>query len=346
MSLALELAERGRLTVSPNPMVGCVLVQNESHIVGQGFHARAGEPHAEVWALREAGERARGATAYLSLEPCCHEGKTPPCTEALIKAGVQQVVIACLDPNPLVSGKGVEALRSVGIKVEVGLCGEKARRINASFFHYMTHKRPFVIAKWAMSLDGKSIVNPGDHPQISGEDVHKQTHQLRQQVDAILIGANTLRQDNPRLTVRLSDLPKADLKNPLRVVLAGEQPLPAHSQVFDPNLPGKTLIAITQHSKPVPSSISSDILMLPADLQKRVHLPSLLDALGQREVTTLLVEGGPKVHQQFFEARLVNQVQTYLSPFVIAAFNAKQPVAHLTCHSIGEDFHFIGEIHV
>lgn len=341
MTTALQLAERGRLTTSPNPMVGCVLVKNHEFI-GQGFHLRAGEPHAELHALQNAKVSTQGATAYITLEPCCHYGRTPPCTSALIQAGIKKVFIATLDPNPLVSGKGVEALRSAGIEVEIGLCETEAKNLNEIFFHYMKHKRPFVISKWAMSLDGKTITHSEDHPQISGQKAQFHTHQLRQQLDAILIGANTLRQDNPKLTVRLKQ--EAALKHPLRIVLAGQKPLPMQATLFDPNLPGKTLIAATQSSAQLSTISSVETLILPEDPDGKVDLKSLLDLLGKREITSLLVEGGMTVHQHFLKENLVNKIHTYLSPVFIGTLNTKQTLPSLKCTSLGQDFHLMGDL--
>lgn len=201
MRIALQLAQQGRCTVSPNPMVGCVIVKN-NQIIGEGFHSYSGGPHAEIMALQQAGSNAQGAIAYITLEPCCHYGKTPPCTDALLQAGITHIVVACLDPNPLVAGKGLQQLQSAGMHVELGVGEEEAKRLNEIFFHYIRNQRPFVIAKWAMSLDGKTVTQPHDTRDISCLASHQASHQIRQQVDAILIGANTAIHDDPLLTVR------------------------------------------------------------------------------------------------------------------------------------------------
>lgn len=345
MALALQLAERGRLTVSPNPMVGCVIVKN-NHIVGRGFHLRAGEAHAEIYALQEAGVEAKDATLYLTLEPCCHYGRTPPCTQALIRARIKKVYVACLDINPKVCGKGIEELRAAGIEVEVGLCEAEAQRLNEIFFHYMTKKRPFVIAKWAMSLDGKIAVNQGDARQISCVDSNAHAHHIREQVDAILIGANTARLDNPQLTARLGkELAK---KQPLRLVLSRKGLLPLNLNIFADSLPSKTLIMTTEAIDKCfyqqALSKKMDVVIIPKNKEGYVCLSSLLDELGRREITSLLVEGGRMVHEQFFKAHLVNKIHVYLSPAIIGPFEKKQRLTDINCTRLGGDFFYTANV--
>lgn len=339
MKLALQLAERGRSTVSPNPMVGCVIVKN-NQIIGQGFHQRAGDAHAEIHALNAAGAEARDATAYVTLEPCCHFGRTPPCTQALIKAGIKKVVIACGDTNSLVGGKGIDELKAAGIEIETGLCESEAKQLNEIFFHYIKYKRPFVIAKWAMSLDGKIATHPNDSRQISNKAATEQVHQTRQRVDAILVGANTARQDNPLLTARINNQTN---KHPLRVILSTQAELPVNLNIFDPNLPGKTLIAATTDSLAIHSD-HIEILTLPKNNRGLVDLPSLLDELGKREITSLLVEGGNKVHESFFKENLVNKIQVYLAPTIISSLEKKYFVKNLNFSQLENDFCFTADV--
>lgn len=342
MTLALRLAEQGRFTVAPNPMVGCVIVKN-NQIVGQGFHARAGEPHAEIFALREAGKQAQGACAYVTLEPCPHHGKTPPCTSALIDAGIKKVYVACIDPNPLVAGKGIKQLRDADILVETGLCKAEAIQLNEIFFHYITHKRPFVIAKWAMSLDGKTSVNASDNKQISSLESQYHTHQLRQQVDAILVGAHTARCDNPQLTARLTLDNKTIAKQPTRIILAGHEALPSDLKVLSHPLPGKTIVAATkatQYLLKQRKHKNVEIIILPENAYQQISLPALLDELGKREITSLLVEGGMTVHESFFREDLVNKIHVYLSPLVIGSLDKKRYLNILDAASLGRDFCF------
>lgn len=345
MQLALQLAEKGRFTVSPNPMVGCVIVK-DGQLVGEGFHDRAGNPHAEIYAMRDAGARAQGATVYLTLEPCCHYGRTPPCTDALIKAQVKKVVIPCLDPNPLVAGKGVAALRAVGIEVEVGVETERALQLNEIFFHYITHQRPYVILKWAMSLDGKTVTTPTDSRQISCMETQQHAHQLRREVDAILIGAKTAINDDPLLTARLDTPVPPSEKQPTRVILTNETTLPLDLKLFKQDLPGKTWIVTTnpKHHGVYQSLIDQgiEVITLPKNTQGQVDLPALLDCLGQRNITSLLVEGGMSVQNNFIQANLVNKFHVYLASVLIGTRAQKHPIADLAMHQLGSDFHLTG----
>lgn len=337
MLLALRLAEQGRCTVSPNPMVGAV-VMKENQIVGQGFHQRAGSAHAEIVALRQAGSQAKNASLYVTLEPCCHHGRTPPCIDAIIQAGIKKVYVACLDPNPLMAGKGVLALQNAGIEVEVGLCEAEAKKLNEIFFHYITQKRPFVIAKWAMSLDGKTITHPNDARDISCHESVQDTHDMRQQVDAILVGATTAIRDNPLLTSRL---PNA-AKQPIRIILSTQCNLPPDLNVFNVNHPGKTIIATTQEvNSEFRSAIENpnvEFLVVKKNKEGQIDLPSLLDALGKREITSLLVEGGMTVHESFFKEKCVNKIQVYLAPMIIGSLEKKNMLPSFSITPIGRDY--------
>jgi diaminohydroxyphosphoribosylaminopyrimidine deaminase/5-amino-6-(5-phosphoribosylamino)uracil reductase len=343
MTMALDLAQKGRLTVSPNPMVGCVIVKNDQ-VIGQGFHARAGEAHAEIHALTEAGINAQDATAYVTLEPCCHHGRTPPCTEALINAGIKEIYIACLDPNPLVAGKGVKALEQAGIRVHVGLRETEAKKLNDIFFHYITQQKPFVIAKWAMSFDGKTSVNANDDKKISNSDSHQHAHGIRQQVDAILIGANTALHDDPLLTVRLNE-PVA--KQPLRIVLASRGGLPLNLKLFDPALPSHTIVVTTTdvdkawHQKAQEKNI--DVLMVAKNKNNQVDLHALLAELGKREITSLLVEGGMSVLENFFSDNLVNRIHVYLAPSIIGGLDKKQLLQNVRHAELHGDYYFTAD---
>lgn len=349
MAQALRLAENGRYTVSPNPMVGCVIVKHH-RIIGQGYHQKAGGPHAEMIALQEAGSEARDAAVYVTLEPCCHDGRTPPCTRALIRAGIREIFIACQDPNKVVSGKGMHELREAGILVEVGLYEDQAKQLNEHFFHYITHQRPFVIAKWAMSLDGKTITEMSDTRDISCVQSRMISHQLRQSVDAILIGANTARLDNPQLTARY-DTPIQ--KQPIRIVLSTRGDLPLYLKLFHRHLPSKTILVTTDqiddHNYLAFTQHDIDVLILPHNKEAQVDLKSLLHELGKQEITSLLVEGGMKTHAQFFNEGLVNKIHVHLAPVIIASLKQKQSVAPLDYSEVGNDFHLIatvGDTHV
>lgn len=345
MSHALELAKRGHLTVSPNPMVGCVIVRDNT-IVATGFHQRAGSAHAEVEALLAAGSQAKGATMYVTLEPCCHHGKTPPCTDAIIRAGIKQIYVACEDPNPLVSGKGIATLQQAGIDVEVGLMADEGKRLNEVFFYYMKHRTPFVIAKWAMSLDGKTITHEKDSRIISNSVSHEHTHQLRQQVDAIIVGANTILKDNPLLTVRLNHPLAESFKQPLRVVVTSRGELPLHLNIFDKNLPGSTLIVTTSAAnKKWLQQVSEKniaVWVAPSTSHKKVDLAALLVELGRREITSVLVEGGRQLHQQFFAEKLIDRFHVYVAPCIIGITEKKQILQKVECKALQGDYHFSG----
>lgn len=344
MKSALQLAERGRASVSPNPMVGCVIV-NQGELVGQGFHLKPGKAHAEVAALEMAGEKAKGGTAYVTLEPCCHFGRTPPCCNALIQAGIAKVYVACLDPNPLVAGKGIEKLKAAGIEVEVGLLENQAIALNEIFFHYIRLRKPFVIAKWAMSLDGKTVTHKNDSPDISCKASRKFSHQIRQQVDAILIGANTAILDNPELTVRYLE---NNSKQPLRIILSGKNKLPLDLKLFDTSI-AKTLVVITENAESEYlkqlAARNVEVLVL-ADTNARADLDSLLSNLGERGISSLLVEGGMTVIHEFFNQSLVNKIHVYLAPTIIGTLDEKQPVINMNVSSIHSDLYITGDFHV
>ncbi len=325
MAEALRLAQRARGRTSPNPMVGAILVK-DGRVVGTGYHPKAGEPHAEIFALRQAGPEARGATMYVTLEPCSHHGRTPPCVDAIIEAGVTEVHIAMIDPNPLVAGRGKAALEAAGIRVVVGEHEAEARALNEAFVHWITTGTPFVMAKFAMSLDGKIATHTGDARWISGPASRRFTHELRDQVDAILVGAGTVLADNPQLTTRLD---REDVRHPLRVILDSRGRIPLNVRVYDPTLPGRTLVATTAAMPPSHRETllaqGVDVWVLP-DEDGRVSLTALLKRLGEHEVTTLLVEGGSTVLGAFFDQGLIHKVLAFIAPVIIGGNEAPTPV--------------------
>lgn len=324
MERALLLAERGRGTTSPNPMVGAVVVK-DGVIVGEGWHERAGEPHAEVHALRAAGERAQGGTIYVTLEPCSHWGRTGPCADAIIRAGIKEVVMAVQDPNPKVAGQGAQRLREAGILVREGVLEDKARRLNEIFFHWITLQRPFCVAKYAMTMDGKIATITGESKWISSEASRRCVQHLRHELDGILVGVDTVIADDPALTCRLPGG-----RQPLRIVLDshGRMPLNAHVvSVADAN----TLIATTDAGVGKLSAMFSDrphvsVVALPVDEQNRVSLPALLTHLGGEKITSLLIEGGAGVLGSFFADQLVDKLQVYLAPLIVGGKLSPGPV--------------------
>lgn len=327
MQRALELARQGEGWTSPNPVVGAVIVNN-GQIVGEGYHHRAGGPHAEVEALRTAGQAAQNATLYVTLEPCNHYGRTPPCAEVIIAAGITEVFYAVNDPNPDVAGQGHQRLVAAGISVHRGPCTNEARHVNRFFFHYTTTKRPYVIAKFAVSLDGKIATHTGHSQWITGEAARLESHRLRHACDAILVGANTAIYDDPQLTTRL---PEQVVSHPVRIVLDSQGRVPVTARLFDPTLPGTTLVATT--SRATPERLDAlhqqgvETLALPTMDNGWVDVECLLAELGKRELTSLIVEGGGQVLGSFFEAGRIDEVWTFIAPLIIGGVQAPGPIA-------------------
>jgi diaminohydroxyphosphoribosylaminopyrimidine deaminase/5-amino-6-(5-phosphoribosylamino)uracil reductase len=329
MARALALAAEVRGHTSPNPPVGAVIVTGDGTIVGEGATQSVGGPHAEIMALRTAGEQARGAIMYVTLEPHCFHGHTPPCTEAIIAAGIREVHIATIDRNPRVNGQGIAALEAAGIHVIVGEHEVEARELVENHHKWITTGLPFSIAKFAMSLDGKIATRTGESRWISSELARNFSHGLRQWCDAILVGVKTVIADNPLLTTRLSDLPSDRLHHPLRVILDSTCRIPMEARLLDPSTPGHTLIATTE-AAPVERRAmlvdrGAEVLVLPAR-DGRVDLHALWAVLGQRAVTSLLIEGGSEVLGAVFSAGLVDKVFVFIAPCVIGGAAAPGPV--------------------
>lgn len=315
MERALSRAARGLYTTDPNPRVGCILVR-EGRIVGEGWHERAGQAHAEVAALAAAGADARGATAYVTLEPCSHHGRTPPCADALVRAGIRRVVCASIDPNPKVAGAGVERLEAAGIAVSVGPCSAEARALNVGFFSRFERGRPFIRLKLAMSLDARTAPAGGGRMWISGEASRADVQHWRARSSAILTGAGTVRIDDPRLDVRLEYGPW--VRQPLKVVLDPALSCPATAQVFRD---GRALVFTAEHaSRPDSESAPSAVLeeRVPA-AGRRLDLAAVVARLAALEVNELLVECGPTLAAGFLEAGLVDEMILYVAPVLLGA---------------------------
>lgn len=349
MSLALALAARGKGNTSPNPMVGCVILKN-GRMIGQGFHAQAGGPHAEIVALTEAGEAARGATLVVTLEPCCHHGKTPPCTDAIIKAGIEHVIIATKDPNPLVAGKGIAALTAAGISITEQVMADEANQLNVVFNHYITTKTPYVTAKWAMSLDGQTITHPDDTRQITEMASLTHAHTKRSTVDALLIGANTARTDNPQLTARDPETGTLKSKQPRRLILSANGDLPLHLRLLNQPLAENTWVITTDHAHPSFHDAlhrqGVKTIIAKTDHTGNIDLPALMETLGQHEITSLLVEGGMTTLRTFFKANLVHAIDVYLAPVIIGDLTQKKTIQLQSPEPLGRDFYLSGAWHV
>jgi diaminohydroxyphosphoribosylaminopyrimidine deaminase/5-amino-6-(5-phosphoribosylamino)uracil reductase len=315
MRIALDLAEKARGYTSPNPLVGCVIVAPDGKIVGRGYHHKAGTPHAEVNAMADAGDKVRGATAYVTLEPCSHYGRTGPCCEALIKAGIRKVVAATGDPNPRVSGRGFARLREAGVEVVTGILEKEARRQNEVFMHWMTTGRPFTVLKYAMTLDGKIATASGDSKWITSEASRRYAHRLRAWYDAILVGKGTVLADDPSLTCRL-----VEGNNPVRVILDTHAELPTDRKVFTDGA-AKTILVVSEKVpqerwKKMSEIPQVTVLPLP-EKDGHIDLEALLDALGKESLTSLLVEGGSAVLGAFLDARLAQRVYAFIAPSLI-----------------------------
>ncbi|PGZ59279.1 riboflavin biosynthesis protein RibD [Bacillus cereus] len=317
MRIALQLAEGTSGQTSPNPMVGAVVVK-DGNIVGMGAHLRAGEEHAEVHALHMAGEKAKGATVYVTLEPCSHFGKTPPCCELLIKKGVQRVVIATLDCNPLVSGNGKRRLEEAGIEVTTGILEAEATLLNRFFFHYMKTKRPFVTIKTAMSLDGKTATVTGESKWITGEEARADVHQYRHTHDAILVGVNTVIADNPHLTTRIPN----GGKHPIRVILDTHLRTSSSSHVITDGLAPTWIIVGKDVNKEKIASYEFENIAIFQMKTKQIEVQDILDLLGEKQILSLFVEGGQTVHASFLQTNNFNEIVTYISPKLIGGKDA------------------------
>jgi len=328
MKLALELAGKAKGRTSPNPMVGAVVVK-DGKIVGQGYHREAGQPHAEVNALNKAGKEAEGATLYLNLEPCVHYGRTPPCTKRIIESGIKRVVMAIEDPNPLNSGRGAKELRETGIEVEVGPLADQAAKLNEVYIKYITTKRPFVILKSAMSLDGRIATRTGDSKWITSESSRAYVHQLRGELDAILVGIETILRDNPRLTVRTQDPgPRIPVKNPIRIIVDSRARVPSDAKVLDGEAP--TLVAVTKYA---PAEKLNELkrrgagVLIVDDKARRINLDKLMVELGRSEITSVLIEGGGQVNASALADGIVDKVLFFIAPKIIGGARAPGPVA-------------------
>jgi len=322
MRRALALAERGRGHVSPNPLVGCVLVR-EGEVVGEGWHRRAGEPHAEVEALTAAGERARGATAYVTLEPCDHTGRTPPCTEALIQAGVRRAVVAAFDPNPVTDGAGVRRLREAGVEVEVGLAREEAEAQNEVFRVAQLHGRPFVLYKTAMTLDGKIATRAGRSRWITGEAARERVQRWRNELDGVAVGINTVLLDDPLLTSRIEGG-----RTPVKVVFDSVARTPPTARLFEPDaagVPARVVLFATAKASPERVAALRERgaeVVVTGETQGRTDVRAALPALLERGVTSLLLEGGGTLAWAFFEAQAVDRVAWFIGPKLLGGAGA------------------------
>ena len=354
MRLAAALAARGAGWTSPNPLVGAVIVK-AGRIIGEGWHARCGGLHAERHALQSCTEDPAGATLYVTLEPCCHTGRQPPCTDAILAAGIRRVAVGSMDPNPLVAGKGVELLRGRGVEVETGILREVCDALNPVFFHYIRTKRPYVVMKFAMTLDGKIAARTGASRWITGEAARQRVHQDRHRYRGILAGVGTVLADDPLLTCRMEGG-----RNPVRIICDTHLRTPLESRIVRTAGEAETILAtcVGDGEKIAPYAAAGCQVWTLGPREGRVDLPALMDRLGAAEIDSVLLEGGGTLNWSMLEAGLVRRVQAYIAPKLLGGGRAKSPVgglgveapdlgAHLsdvTVTRLGEDFLLEGEV--
>ena len=325
MRRAIELAKKGGGYVHPNPLVGCVVVK-DGEVIAEGYHEKYGEFHAERNALTRCKSETKGASLYVTLEPCCHYGKTPPCTEIIIEKGIKKVYVGILDPNPLVAGKGVKRLQDAGIEVEVGLCADEIHELNKVFLKYITKKRPYVIMKTAMTLDGKIAAFTGDSKWVTNEESRKLVHQLRSEMAGVIVGIGTVLADDPMLNVRLD----GDHHQPARIVVDSNLHIPMDSQLVKTANQYRTIIAMTV----IPSAegarnlLNAGCEVLQCDSNNNhVSIPDLMSKLGAMSIDSLLLEGGGTLNAAFLEAGCVDEVWAFIAPKIIGGAAAQTAVS-------------------
>lgn len=323
MARALALSKQGCGWVSPNPMVGAVLVKN-GRIIGEGYHARCGEAHAERQALAACTESPLNATLFVTLEPCCHHGRTPPCTEAILEAGISRVVVGASDPNPQVSGRGVQILREQGVEVTLGILQEECEQLNAVFFHFIRSKTPFVVMKYAMTMDGKIATASGASRWITSETARQRVHEDRHRYRGIMVGVGTVLTDDPLLTCRISSS-----RSPVRIICDTQLRTPLQAQVVKGSKEIPTILATCcqEETKLAPyRKLGCQMLTLPLADDGHLDLRSLMQRLGALEIDSILLEGGATLNWAALHSGIVQRVQTYLAPKLFGGEGAKSPI--------------------
>ena len=328
MSQALELAKKGWGYTSPNPMVGAVVVK-DGVLVGQGYHPKAGEPHAEVFALREAGGKAEGATLYVTLEPCNHHGRTPPCTEAILQAGIARVVGGMTDPNPRVQGTGYERLRQAGLEVTIGILEEACAELNEGFSHWVRTGRPFGILKYAMTLDGKIALASGHSFWVTGKESRTEVHRLRAGYDAVIVGGQTVRQDNPQLTCRLYPG-----RNPLRVVLSQRLDLPLEAQIWNQEEAPTLVFTGIEYSSEKATALES--MGVEVIVQDPISPTTVMEALGERGLCSAVWECGGTLAAEAIREGQIQKILAFIAPKIVGGIGSLGPVGELSFQQMTE----------
>ena len=323
MKRVLELAQMGIGKTSPNPMVGCVVVK-DGHIISEGFHEQYGGFHAERNALLKCGAEAEGADLYVNLEPCCHQGKTPPCTDIIIEKKIKRVFVGCLDSNPLVAGKGIRILKEHGIEVETGILEEECRRVNEVFFHYIEKKLPFVAMKYAMTLDGKIACETGDSKWVTGEASRSRVQCLRNQYRGIIAGIGTVLADDPRLNCRMPGG-----RNPIRIICDSHLRIPENCQIVETAKEQETIVAYCQGKQEKIESLKQkgiQLLQITESEDGSICLSELMQRLAERKVDSILLEGGGILNASMLKEHLVQRVYAFIAPKLVAGAEAKSPI--------------------
>lgn len=326
MKMALKLSKKGEGAVNPNPLVGAVVVK-DGQVLGTGYHKFYGGPHAEVYALEEAGSGAKGADIYVTLEPCSHYGKTPPCAEAIVKAGIKRVIIGAKDPNPLVSGRGIKLLKEKGIEIVTGILEEEARKINEIFIKYITTNRPFTIMKTAMTLDGKIATATGESKWITSEESREYVHKIRNRVMGIMIGVGTAIQDNPLLTTRIKE---GNGRNPKAIIVDSTLRIPIDSRILQTIDKREIIVACTKECNQDKEAKLKDmevkIVKTPQNEDKKVDLKYLIKELGKDGIDSILLEGGGQLNFSALDSGIVDKIMCFIAPKIIGGERAKTPV--------------------
>ncbi len=359
MKMALRLALKGKGRTSPNPLVGAVLVKGNK-IVGKGFHEKAGLPHAEVEAIRSAPNKTKGSKLYINLEPCHHFGRTPPCSDAIINSGIKEVIIGMRDPNPLVAGKGIKKFKKAGIKLTEGIMEKECRKINEPFIKHITTNLPYVTVKVAGSLDGKISTTTGESRWITGDQARRHVHKMRNEVDAVMVGINTVLKDDPLLTTRLER--KKDLKQPVKIILDSGLKIPLKAKLIRSRDGSRTIIATTakapQRKVKELESFGIEILKT-KQKQSKVDMKDLMIQLGKMGINSVLIEGGAEVNASALQSGIVDRVIFFIAPIIIGGARATSaimgngirflkdaiPIKEASVKKIGQDFMIEGYIH-
>lgn len=335
MGLAINLARKGIGKVNPNPMVGAVIVK-DNKIVGTGYHEKYGGKHAEINAIENSRESLNGSTMYVNLEPCSHFGKTPPCVDKIIESKINKVVIASVDPNPLVQGKGVKKLRDAGIEVKVGVLDEENKKLNEVFLKYIKNKKPFVVMKVAMSLDGKISTTTGQSKWISCDESRRYVHKLRSEVMSILVGINTVIKDNPMLDCRLENG-----KNPIRIIVDTTLKIPIDSKIVSSSKSIRTIVVTTKRANRNVMKLLEDkgVEILTVNLKNNlVDLKEMINKLGELNIDSILIEGGSSLNFSVMNENIVDKIQVYVAPIILGGESSKTPIGGQGVDDIKEAF--------